>query len=213
MKWFCKEEWSKITPHLCATWISNYSKRFVKVLTAKGGPGNTRNYQEIQGFTYFLYSDSEQLAHVFNRLKMQWVLDTGLFLPGRDPHLFHTHSPKVSYKAQCLVLFHSHTVLSRWGHILIWVSQLLCWWHTTHVSFPPSDTSAWISAYLAGISSWMASHQMKLNPSKNESVYIPGSLYHDIAFSLDKFPDFTICHCMHAWGNQGQPTIFLFSHC
>ncbi|KAK3558457.1 hypothetical protein QTP86_018184, partial [Hemibagrus guttatus] len=42
-------------------------------------------------------------------------------------------------------------------------------------SFPPSDTtaSAWISACLVDISSWMMAHQLKLNPSKTELLVIP----------------------------------------
>ncbi|KAK3562740.1 hypothetical protein QTP86_006519 [Hemibagrus guttatus] len=44
-------------------------------------------------------------------------------------------------------------------------------------SFPPSDTtaSAWISACLADISSWMTAHQLKLNPSKTELLIIPAA--------------------------------------
>ncbi|KAK3561767.1 hypothetical protein QTP86_013416 [Hemibagrus guttatus] len=55
-------------------------------------------------------------------------------------------------------------------------------------SFPPSDTttSARISACLADISSWMAAHQLKLNPSKTELLIIPGdpSPAQDLAKSL-----------------------------
>ncbi|MCJ8746228.1 hypothetical protein PDJAM_G00139370 [Pangasius djambal] len=57
------------------------------------------------------------------------------------------------------------------------------------LSFPPSDThvSARISACLADISSWMTAHQLKLNPSKTELLFIPGdsSPSQDLAISLD----------------------------
>ncbi|MCI4375953.1 hypothetical protein PGIGA_G00115620 [Pangasianodon gigas] len=57
------------------------------------------------------------------------------------------------------------------------------------LSFPPSDThvSAQISACLADISSWMAAHQLKLNPTKTELLFIPGdsSPSQDLAISLD----------------------------
>ena len=56
-------------------------------------------------------------------------------------------------------------------------------------SFPPSDTtaSARISACLADISSWMAAHQLKLNPSKTELLFIQGDPNpgRDLAISLD----------------------------
>ncbi|KAK3517451.1 hypothetical protein QTP70_011638 [Hemibagrus guttatus] len=56
-------------------------------------------------------------------------------------------------------------------------------------SFPPSDTmaSAWISACLVDISSWMTAHQLKLNPSKTELLVIPGdpSPAQDLAISLN----------------------------
>ncbi|MGZ1387020.1 reverse transcriptase domain-containing protein, partial [Lactobacillus delbrueckii subsp. bulgaricus] len=41
--------------------------------------------------------------------------------------------------------------------------------------FPPSDTtaSARISACLADVSLWMAAHQLKLNASKTELLFIP----------------------------------------
>ncbi|KAK3567160.1 hypothetical protein QTP86_011299 [Hemibagrus guttatus] len=55
-------------------------------------------------------------------------------------------------------------------------------------SFPPSDTttSARISACLAGISSWMTAHQLKINPSKTELLIIPGdpSPAQDLTISL-----------------------------
>ncbi|KAI5091604.1 hypothetical protein C0J45_18810, partial [Silurus meridionalis] len=39
----------------------------------------------------------------------------------------------------------------------------------------PTDTlvSTWISACLADLSAWMAAHQLKLNPSKSELLFIP----------------------------------------
>lgn len=37
LKLFCQEEWSKIPPGRCAGLISNYSKRLVEVIAAKGG--------------------------------------------------------------------------------------------------------------------------------------------------------------------------------
>ncbi|KAK3508070.1 hypothetical protein QTP70_012307 [Hemibagrus guttatus] len=56
-------------------------------------------------------------------------------------------------------------------------------------SFLPSDTtaSAWISACLVDISSWMTDHQLKLNPSKTELLVIPGdpSPAQDLAISLN----------------------------
>ncbi|KAF5891033.1 reverse transcriptase family protein, partial [Clarias magur] len=56
-------------------------------------------------------------------------------------------------------------------------------------SFPPSDTrvSTRISACLADISSWMAAHQLKLNLSKTELLFIPGdsSPGQDLVISLD----------------------------
>ncbi|KAK3520049.1 hypothetical protein QTP70_011969 [Hemibagrus guttatus] len=56
-------------------------------------------------------------------------------------------------------------------------------------SFPPSDTmaSAWISACLVDISSWMTVHQLKLYPSKTELLVIPGdpSPAQDLAISLN----------------------------
>ncbi|KAI5619386.1 gastrula zinc finger protein XlCGF28.1-like [Silurus asotus] len=44
------------------------------------------------------------------------------------------------------------------------------------LSCDPRDTtaSAWISACLTDISSWMSAHQLKLNPSKTELLVIPG---------------------------------------
>ncbi|KAK3564301.1 hypothetical protein QTP86_012381 [Hemibagrus guttatus] len=52
-----------------------------------------------------------------------------------------------------------------------------------------SDTmaSAWISACLVDISSWMMAHQLKLNPSKTELLVIPGdpSPAQDLAISLN----------------------------
>ncbi|KAK3537312.1 hypothetical protein QTP70_007183 [Hemibagrus guttatus] len=58
-------------------------------------------------------------------------------------------------------------------------------------SFPPSDTtaSAWISACLADISSWMTAHQLKLNPSKTELLIIPGdpSPAQDLVISLSNY--------------------------
>lgn len=60
---------------------------------------------------------------------------------------------------------------------------------TLNLSFPPSDThvSAWISACLTDNISWMAAHQMKLNPSKTEPVFIPANSFplQDPAISLD----------------------------
>ena len=37
LKQFCEEEWSKIPPARCAGLISNYRKRLVEVIAAKGG--------------------------------------------------------------------------------------------------------------------------------------------------------------------------------
>ncbi|XP_060751086.1 uncharacterized protein LOC132862815 isoform X2 [Tachysurus vachellii] len=47
-----------------------------------------------------------------------------------------------------------------------------------------------ISACLAEISSWMAAHQLKLNPSKTELLFIQGdsSPGHDLAISLHNDP-------------------------
>ncbi|KAK3567182.1 hypothetical protein QTP86_011887 [Hemibagrus guttatus] len=49
-----------------------------------------------------------------------------------------------------------------------------------------TTTSAWISACLVDISSWMTAHQLKLNPSKTELLIIPGdpSPAQDLAISL-----------------------------
>uniref|UniRef100_A0AAR2KZX5 Reverse transcriptase domain-containing protein n=1 Tax=Pygocentrus nattereri TaxID=42514 RepID=A0AAR2KZX5_PYGNA len=45
------------------------------------------------------------------------------------------------------------------------------------LSFPPNDTqvSTRIAASLADVASWMTTHHLKLNPSKTEMLYIPGS--------------------------------------
>ncbi|XP_053098009.1 uncharacterized protein LOC128321673 [Pangasianodon hypophthalmus] len=55
------------------------------------------------------------------------------------------------------------------------------------LSFPPSDShvSARISACLADISSWMTTHQLKLNPTKTELLFIPcdSSPSQDLAIS------------------------------
>ncbi|KAK3572484.1 hypothetical protein QTP86_033910, partial [Hemibagrus guttatus] len=47
--------------------------------------------------------------------------------------------------------------------------------------------SAWISACLVDISSWMTAHELKLNPSKTELLVIPGdpSPVQDLAISLN----------------------------
>ncbi|KAM9454703.1 uncharacterized protein Hap1MRO34_020492 [Clarias gariepinus] len=57
------------------------------------------------------------------------------------------------------------------------------------LSFPPSDTqvSTRISACLADISFWMAAHQLKLNLSKTELLFIPcdSSPGQDLVISMD----------------------------
>ncbi|KAK3514078.1 hypothetical protein QTP70_003216 [Hemibagrus guttatus] len=76
-------------------------------------------------------------------------------------------------------------------------------------SFPPSDTmaSAWISACLVDISSWMTAHQLKLNPSKTELLVIPGdpSPAQDLAISLNNSmisPSATACNLGVTMDNQ-----------
>uniref|UniRef100_A0A3B1KDT3 Reverse transcriptase domain-containing protein n=1 Tax=Astyanax mexicanus TaxID=7994 RepID=A0A3B1KDT3_ASTMX len=57
------------------------------------------------------------------------------------------------------------------------------------LSFPPSDTqvSSRISACLSDVSMWMSSHHLKLNPSKTDLLFIPGttSLHNNISISFD----------------------------
>ncbi|KAK3546958.1 hypothetical protein QTP86_005538 [Hemibagrus guttatus] len=50
-----------------------------------------------------------------------------------------------------------------------------------------TTASAWISACLVDISSWMTAHQLKLNPTKTELLVIPGdpSPAQDLAISLN----------------------------
>ncbi|KAK3571444.1 hypothetical protein QTP86_012074 [Hemibagrus guttatus] len=74
---------------------------------------------------------------------------------------------------------------------------------------PPTYTtaSAWISACLVDISSWMKAHQLKLNPSKTELLVIPGdpSPAHDLALSLNKSmisPSATACNLGVTMDNQ-----------
>ncbi|KAK3526445.1 hypothetical protein QTP70_025478 [Hemibagrus guttatus] len=76
-------------------------------------------------------------------------------------------------------------------------------------SFPPSDTmaSARISESLVDISSWMAAHQLKLNPSKTELLVIPGdpSPAQDLALSKNNsmiFPSATACNLGVTMDNQ-----------
>lgn len=66
-----------------------------------------------------------------------------------------------------------------------------CYMDDTQLTFPffPSSTpiSAQILACLAGISSWMATHNLKHNPSKTEILFITGdsSLCWNLAILLD----------------------------
>ncbi|XP_076845899.1 uncharacterized protein LOC143491083 isoform X2 [Brachyhypopomus gauderio] len=57
------------------------------------------------------------------------------------------------------------------------------------LSFPHSDTqvSRRISACLADIASWMTTHHLKLNPSKTELLYIPGTpnTHNDLTVSFE----------------------------
>ncbi|MCJ8736954.1 hypothetical protein PDJAM_G00018110 [Pangasius djambal] len=65
------------------------------------------------------------------------------------------------------------------------------------LSFPPSDTnvSAQISACLADISSWMTAHQLKLDPTKTELLFIP-----DLEKAYDRVPREELWYCMRKSG-------------
>lgn len=108
--------------------------------------------------------------------------DISGYTRGRDPYL--------PYKAQCWVLFCSLFIPILLVAVLF-SNWFLCPWPSTHLIlyFPPSDTqvSAQILACLAGISSWIAAHQLKLNSSKPELLYIPRDISpcQDLVISLD----------------------------
>ncbi|KAK3538365.1 hypothetical protein QTP86_000558 [Hemibagrus guttatus] len=77
--------------------------------------------------------------------------------------------------------------------------------HSYQVTY--TMASAWISACLVDISSWMTAHQLKLNPSKTELLVIPGdpSPAQDLAISLNNSmisPSATACNLGVTMDNQ-----------
>lgn len=82
-----------------------------------------------------------------------------------------------------------YPILSYWGLVLklFFISITL---NSPHIYFLSSATqvSVQISTCMAGIFSWIAAHQLKLNSSKPELLYIPRdtSPCQDLVISLDK---------------------------
>ncbi|KAL7881425.1 hypothetical protein AOLI_G00082730 [Acnodon oligacanthus] len=59
-------------------------------------------------------------------------------------------------------------------------------WFKSYLENHSFQVSSHISACLSGISSWMAAHHLKLNPSKTELLFIPATTdpHHDLTISF-----------------------------
>lgn len=100
----------------------------------------------------------------------------------------------MSLKAQCSALFtfffffHRSCFLgdvSCLDAVLASPTHVVCYDTQIIFSFPPSETEvAQISACLPDISSWITSHDLKLNPNKVELLLIPGNACQDISTFL-----------------------------
>ncbi|KAL7838182.1 hypothetical protein AOLI_G00265860, partial [Acnodon oligacanthus] len=60
-------------------------------------------------------------------------------------------------------------------------------WFESYLEDRSFQVSSCISACLSDISSWMAAHHLKLNPSKTELIFIPATTdpHHDLAISFE----------------------------
>ncbi|KAK1801825.1 hypothetical protein P4O66_022465, partial [Electrophorus voltai] len=71
--------------------------------------------------------------------------------------------------------------------MLIGVTDSVWRWFQSYLEGRSYQVSRRISACLTDIASWMTAHHLKLNPSKTELLFIPGTPnpYHDLTVSFE----------------------------